>query len=133
MIAQAQDELPNECCGLLAGRLLPEGPAAGGVPLAHVVRRYPLVNAAHSPREFLSDARSMLGADKSMRALSLDLLAFYHSHPTTEPIPSRVDLERNYYPGVMSFIISLQGDVPAVRAWWLGEHDFAPADWQCVE
>jgi proteasome lid subunit RPN8/RPN11 len=134
MVAQALKERPNECCGLLAGRLGPAGSVpAGDIPLAQVVRRYPLVNAAHSPREYLSDDRSMLEAVKGMRVLGLEVLAVYHSHPTTDPVPSRTDLERNYWPGVVCFIISLKAAEPLVRGWLLGEADYTPADWECVE
>src|SRR5438128_8101176 len=43
MIDQARAELPNECCGLLAG-VIEEG-------VARVVRRFPLINAVASPVE----------------------------------------------------------------------------------
>lgn len=128
MIAQARDELPNECCGLLAGRLLPApaGPARG-----RVSRRYPLVNAAASPREYLSEPHSLLAAVKDCRARGLEILAVYHSHPTSGPAPSRTDLERNGWPGVAHVIISLAGTEPEVRAWWLTAETFSEAVWSC--
>ena len=52
MVAQAVAERPNECCGLLAGRLAEAG---AGVQVGRVVRRYPLVNSAASPVEYVSD------------------------------------------------------------------------------
>jgi proteasome lid subunit RPN8/RPN11 len=116
MVSQAQTELPNECCGLLAGRMVSD---AGG-PVGRVLRRYPLVNAAASPREFDSEPRSLLAAHKEMRRESLDILAVYHSHPTSRAVPSPTDLERNNYgSSVVNLIVSLQTDVPDVRAWWL--------------
>jgi proteasome lid subunit RPN8/RPN11 len=111
MIAQARAELPNECCGLLAGR------SADGV--GYVECRYPLANAAASPREYLSDPRSMLDAMKDIDRRSLDVLAVYHSHPTSAPIPSRKDLELNYSPEVINIIIGLAGKAPEMRGWWL--------------
>ena len=51
MVAQAQAELPNECCGLLAGRI-----DAG---VGRVEQRYPLVNELTSPVEFQSEPRGM--------------------------------------------------------------------------
>jgi len=68
LIAQAVAERPNECCGLLAG-VREEGKMGEGsaATIGRVLRRYPLVNALASPREFLSDGRSMLDADKDMR------------------------------------------------------------------
>ena len=124
MLAQAAAELPNECCGLLAGLL--EQPAA------RVTRRYPLVNAAASPKEYTSDPRSMFEAVRDMHRHGLEILAIYHSHPTSEPVPSRTDLERNYSADVMSLIISLASSEPTVRAWWLRDDGFTEADWIIV-
>jgi proteasome lid subunit RPN8/RPN11 len=129
MVSQAAAELPNECCGLLAGTVLP------GVvpPLARVVRRYPLANAAQSPRAYLSEPRGMFEAVRDMHRLGLDVLAVYHSHPTTDPVPSRTDLERNYSEDVVNFIISLKSGRPEVRGWWLTAEDYREAEWECVE
>ena len=72
MLAQAVSELPNECCGLLAGR---------GDRVTH---RYPLSNALASPVRYESDPRAMFAAFKDMRQQRTDLLAIYHSHPRWE-------------------------------------------------
>jgi proteasome lid subunit RPN8/RPN11 len=122
-------ELPNECCGLLAGHILPEGQP----PVARVVKRYPLVNAAASPRAFESEPRSMFDAERDRRTLGLEFVAVYHSHPTSPPAPSRTDLARNYSVDVMNFIISLQAATPEVRAWWLSESDYREAEWEIIE
>jgi proteasome lid subunit RPN8/RPN11 len=127
MLAQARAELPNECCGLLAG-------TTGADGTARVTRRYPLVNAAASPTEYLSDARSMLAAERDRRRLGLEFLAVYHSHPTSDPVPSRRDLERSeWWPGVMQFIVSLKGVTPTVRAWWLTPEDALEAEWSILD
>jgi proteasome lid subunit RPN8/RPN11 len=127
MIAQARAELPNECCGLLAGLLDADG------RLGRAVKRYPLVNAAASPREYLSDPRSMFAAFKDWRQHGLEVLAVYHSHPTAPPVPSRKDLEMNYSPDAINLIISLQGDEPVMRGWWLSADAYAEAQWELME
>ncbi len=109
MFAQANAELPNECCGLLAGVV-----DAGGV--GRVVWRYPLTNAAASPVEYLSDAKEMFAAMRDMRKRGIDVIAVYHSHPTSEAVPSKTDLARNYSPEVVNLIISLQDGTPSMRA-----------------
>jgi proteasome lid subunit RPN8/RPN11 len=133
MVAQAVAELPNECCGLLAGTLRPIDTAGPGPAVGRVVCCYPLVNKAASPREFLSDAHSLFAAHRDMRNRGLEVLAVYHSHPTSDPVPSRTDLERNYWPGVVSLIISLKGAAPVLRGWWLGAADYQQAEWECAE
>src|SRR5438067_673755 len=68
MVAQAQAELPNECCGLLAGTVGADG-------VARVDRRYALVNEAPSPMtEFLSESKSLFAADRDRRRLGLEFL-----------------------------------------------------------
>jgi len=128
MIAQARSELPNECCGILAGRI-PETEIEKQGFEVRVARRYALVNATASPTEYLSDARSMFEAVRDMRRLGLDVVAVYHSHPASAPVPSRTDLAQNYSPDVMNFIISLQNAEPQIRGWWLEENTFREADW----
>jgi proteasome lid subunit RPN8/RPN11 len=128
MLDHARAELPNECVGLLAGRL--EDVAGGRV--GRVERRYPLVNALASPKEYYSDGRSMANALKDMNKHTLDVLAVYHSHPTSEPVPSRKDLENNNWPGVVQFIISLTGAEPELRGWWLTDRDYQAAEWDSL-
>jgi proteasome lid subunit RPN8/RPN11 len=133
MLAQAAAELPNECCGLLAGIVSrSETAGTGNTPVARIVQRYPLVNSAHSPREYDADPRGIFEAVRDSRQKGLELLAIYHSHPTTDPVPSRTDLARNSWPGVVSFIISLRSPVPGMKGWWLGEKDFTAAEWELV-
>jgi proteasome lid subunit RPN8/RPN11 len=125
MVEQAVAELPNECCGLFAGHL-----AAG---VGTVTHRLPLVNAAASPREFLSEPRSMLAAEKAMRAAGVEMLAIYHSHPTSAAVPSATDRARNYSESMLNLIISLAGGQADVQAWWLTATDFEAGEWGFAE
>jgi proteasome lid subunit RPN8/RPN11 len=128
MIAQAQAELPNECCGLLAGKLVTTDQGLTG----HVLARLPLVNALGRPDEYFSEPRSMLAAERRMRDEGLELLAVYHSHPSSDPVPSRKDRERNLYEDFQHLIISLKGK-PAVRAWWIVGGDYREAECEVVD
>ena len=125
MLAQAKAELPNECCGLLAG-LIEES------QVGRVLERYPLVNNAASPIEYLANDRTLFDAFRDMHERNLDLLAVYHSHPVTDPVPSKTDLERNYFENVMHLIISLKTKEPVMRGWWLAEKEYREADWKAV-
>jgi proteasome lid subunit RPN8/RPN11 len=122
MIEHALGERPLECCGLLAGAIDADG-------TGRVARCYRLVNAAASPVEFESEPRSMFAAVRDMRDRGLAELAIYHSHPTTHPVPSRKDLERNYCPDLINLIVSLAAGPPVVRAWWLAESGYREAEW----
>jgi proteasome lid subunit RPN8/RPN11 len=127
MVAHARAELPNECCGLLAGKII-IGQSAQGF----VEKRYSLVNQAASPTEYLSGVEQV-HAQKDMRLLDIRELAVYHSHPTTAPIPSRKDLERNTRGTVaMHLIISLAGTEVQMRGWWLEETAYREAEWEIM-
>jgi proteasome lid subunit RPN8/RPN11 len=125
VVAHALGERPLECCGLLAGE-----PPAPGADAARVSARYPLPNAAASPREYQGDARATRAAFEAIDARGLALLAVYHSHPTSAAVPSRTDLERNAFGAeVVHLIVSLLTDPPTVQGWRLGETDYQEADW----
>jgi [CysO sulfur-carrier protein]-S-L-cysteine hydrolase len=119
MVQHAQSELPNECCGLLGGRCDGE--------VLRALACYPLLNEAASPVEYRSEPRSMFQAMKDMDLAKHDVVAVYHSHPNSEPLPSRMDLERSYSPDVVHLIISLSRPEVRVRGWWLSGDAFEEA------
>ncbi len=92
--------------------------------------RYPLLNAAASPVEFESEPSSLFSAWNDIRRQRWQVLAIYHSHPTSEPVPSRKDLARNWSPEVVNLIISLTTTPPTVRGWWLTAEDCHAASWE---
>ena len=123
VVAHARAELPNECCGFLAGTI------AGGDGL--VTRHLPLVNERASPTEFLSEPRSLFAAHRAMRTAGIDVLAIYHSHPMSAPVPSQKDLAENTYgDSVVWLIVGLGGPEPDVWAWWLDAGGARPAEWE---
>jgi proteasome lid subunit RPN8/RPN11 len=129
MVAHAQAELPAECCGLLAGRVPAEGEPSDQVL---VKIRYPLLNELQSATEYRSEPRSMFDAMRDMRNREIDILAVYHSHPSSRPVPSKKDLESNYSEGVINFILSLSGPSPELLGWWLSSKDYESAEWSLV-
>jgi [CysO sulfur-carrier protein]-S-L-cysteine hydrolase len=98
--AHAADEAPNECCGVLVLR--------DGVAERYVRGR----NALASPYRY------ELEIDPSVWFLEDDgyELAVFHSHPETEPRPSRTDRERaGLWAGRPFVIYGLRVD--DLRAW----------------
>jgi proteasome lid subunit RPN8/RPN11 len=126
MIWHALAERPLECCGLLAGVIRTDG-------IGEVRLRYPLLNAAASPVEFESEPRNHFSADRDIRRQGLEVLAVYHSHPTSEPIPSRKDRERNNWPQAVALIISLAETTPRMCGWWLSAEAYRAAEWTIRE
>lgn len=121
VIAHATRELPNECCGLLAGRI------AEGV--GTVTTRFTIGNDAASATEYETNARDLFDAFRAMRQVDVELLAIYHSHPTSEPVPSRRDIERNTYgESVVHLIVGFANAEATVQAWWLMETNYREAE-----
>lgn len=120
LIEHARQAAGIECCGLLAGHI------TDGVGFA--TARYPVENALASPTDYLTDARGMFLAFRSMRECGIELLAIYHSHPASAPVPSYRDIECNTYgESVVHLIVSLGGTEPEVRGWWLTETSYREA------
>lgn len=131
MIAHAQSAYPNECCGLLAGRRRAGSDRSESETIGEVTRHFPLANELASPTEYQSVP---FKANKDMRNEGLELLAIYHSHPSSEPVPSRKDIERNYYGGeIVHLIISLKDKQPLMRGWRLGETAYSEVEWEWID
>ncbi len=123
MLWHALAERPLECCGLLAGIVRENG-------IGEARLRYPLLNAAASPIAFESEPRSHFSAERDIRKQGLRVLAVYHSHPASAPIPSRTDLERNWSTEVVNLIVSPSSNPPLLRAWWLNAEGYREAEWR---
>jgi [CysO sulfur-carrier protein]-S-L-cysteine hydrolase len=112
MIAQAEAERPCECCGFLVGK-------------DRIERAVPLRNALASPVAYEVDARELLKVQRELRAEGREVMAVYHSHPTSAPVPSASDLARNGYgETIPHIIVGMMNSKAEVRAWLLGETDF---------
>ena len=96
MLAHTQTAFPFEACGLLAGR---NGQAS------HL---YIIENILRSPIAYEMAGQQQLDAMLHVEKLGLDLLAAYHSHPTSPNQPSETDIAQAYYPDLIQIIISLQ-------------------------
>jgi len=82
LVARAAQAAPEECCGLLLGR--------GG----RVVEARAADNVAEDrSRHFEIDPAALFAAHRNARSGGLELLGYYHSHPTGHPVPSATDCE----------------------------------------
>lgn len=109
IVRHCAEALPNEGCGLIAGRL------AGGSLVAG--RFFPGTNMLASPSRFAMDPAEVVAALTAIDRGGAVLAAIVHSHPATEATPSRTDLREAYYPEALLLIVSLAGAAPRLRAW----------------
>lgn len=121
MTRHALEEKPNECCGLLAG--------VNNL----VTSQYRLMNESNHPETEYHVSIGLFRPMGLMRQKGESLLAIYHSHPTAAAIPSRRDLERNFYPSAIHLIISLLEDVPVMRGYHLRGNSFEEIKWVPID
>jgi proteasome lid subunit RPN8/RPN11 len=61
----------------------------------------------------------VIDAFRAMREEGLRLAAIFHSHPTTPPTLSEIDLREANYPDAALVIVSFAGGSPEAAAWTL--------------
>jgi proteasome lid subunit RPN8/RPN11 len=112
MLAHALREPHMECCGLLAGR--------DGV----ITAIFPATNGLASAVRYEIAPQELFAFFRTLRETGLTHLGQYHSHLSTENIPSSTDIELAAYPEQAYFIISLWANAPnPVRAFSIREGD----------
>ena len=111
----AATSYPDECCGVLIGRILDDSTV--------VERLLSVDNERNESRHnrYLINPETVLAAHKEARALGLDVVGYYHSHPDHPARPSEFDRE-HAWPGVSYLIVSVEkGSVADARSWRLAD------------
>ena len=109
IVNHARKELPNEACGLIAGKK--DGSDKS------IEKVYFLTNIDHSPEHFSMDPKEQLAVVKDMRANGLTPLGNWHSHPETPSRPSDEDKRLAYDSSASYLILSLmEPDAPVLNS-----------------
>jgi proteasome lid subunit RPN8/RPN11 len=113
IVRQAEDDFPNECCGIVATN----GDRA--------VKVFPATNIHHSPTRFEIDGREVIGILRSI----------YHSHTRTAAYPSQTDVNfAANWPDVVWLIVSLENrDEPGVRVFEITDGSVAEVELDVVD
>lgn len=105
LVAHARDDLPNECCGMIAAR--------DGRFTSHFRAR----NEFESPMRFQIDSGDQIRITNEIESRGDEIGAIFHSHPNSEARPSQTDVNlARWWPGVLWVICSLEPDEPVIRA-----------------
>jgi len=105
IIAHASEGFPLEVCGILGGN--------DGV----VSSFFRMTNADRSNEHFMMEPREQFAVMKELRAMGLELLAIYHSHPESPARPSTEDIRLALTPNVSHVIVSLmEPDKPVLKS-----------------
>jgi proteasome lid subunit RPN8/RPN11 len=110
IVAHAQRDKPNECCGIVAAR---DGVAT---------EVHALENTAASPMRFEVDGMELHRLITAIEDDGGELAAIYHSHTRSDPVPSQTDI--NFaagWPGVEWIIVGLKGGDVVVKSWLIDD------------
>ena len=107
IVGHCYDGLPDEACGLFAGR--------PGGDLAEVC--YPTDNVAESTKVYTVDPKQHLRADRDAEDRGLEIMGVFHSHTRTEAYPSPTDVAQAPDPTWHYVIVSLRGEAPTLRSY----------------
>jgi proteasome lid subunit RPN8/RPN11 len=114
IIDHARETAPEECCGLLIGD---DTRVSEAMPARNV--------ADDRMRRYCIDPHDHLRAIRRARERGVQVVGGYHSHPSSEGIPSETDAAEAFT-HFLFLIIGLQGRSPDLRAWrWLNGN-FSP-------
>ncbi|MBZ0279650.1 MAG: M67 family metallopeptidase [Anaerolineae bacterium] len=112
----ALDASPCEVCGIIAGLN------------QRTSKVIPLPNIADNPQQnYHIDDCAFSEVFFQLQREGLSLLAFYHSHPTGDPIPSPTDIKQVTYDDVPYLIIGLRRE-PSFAAWSIQWDKVTPVD-----
>jgi proteasome lid subunit RPN8/RPN11 len=115
MIVHSIRTAPVEACGILAGL---DG---------RVGSFYRMTNVDNSPEHFQMDPVEQFAVQKKVRAEGLEMLAIFHSHPSSPARPSLEDLRFALTPGMVYVILSLQDRAnPDIRGFQVEEGNVTP-------
>jgi [CysO sulfur-carrier protein]-S-L-cysteine hydrolase len=121
IVAQARDEAPNECCGIVSSR---DGRA---------VKLYKARNARASPLAYDIDGRDLQRIYDEIDEQGLEVGIIYHSHTRSDPVPSQTDinLASPFLPDAVYVIAGVKDpERDDVRAWHIrdGRYTEAPLE-----
>jgi proteasome lid subunit RPN8/RPN11 len=121
IVAHARDELPNECCGIVA--------ADDG----NAVEVFRAVNAEASPVRYGLDPRDQYRIMKEIDENGWSLGAIYHSHTRSPAYPSQTDVNLAFYPEALYLIVSLADPAgPDLKAFRIVEGKIEEAELSVV-
>lgn len=106
----AADDAPREACGIIGGV---------GEKAAKIIR---VANVADDPlHHYRLDGAGLVNAVRELEDAGLGIVGFYHSHPASDPIPSRTDIQQATYPNTAYVIAGFKRSEAGLAAWLLND------------
>ncbi len=128
----AKQTYPEECCGLLVGKIEPNQKViVKVVPTennwVNDAKLFDNVNLNSSQERSKQDSfsiapRTLIQVQKEARKQGLDLIGIYHSHPHHPAIPSEFDREMAWETYSYIIVLIVRGEIKDLRSWSLNDH-----------
>lgn len=99
---ELEREAPGEACGILVGRIVP-----GYWFVEEVI---PTSNVRRELDRFEVDPHQLLEIWIESERNNKDIVGFYHTHPSSKPIPSKWDIEGMRHNPVVWLIVSREDE-----------------------
>ena len=117
LVREARRAAPLEACGLIVGRR-----ESDRIWVSRTVSCENTALPGTRETRFSIDPRRLIEEERSIRESDEEVVGFYHSHPSSDPVPSAVD--RTYmalWPDAVWVIVAaeVEGGAAPVRAWSL--------------
>ncbi len=110
----ALESLPEECCGVLIGRV------EGRTRIVEEVRTAANISPDDRTRTYQIEPRTVFECFRNARQTRRHVLGFYHSHPDGTDNPSNRDRD-GIWPNMSYVIVPVaEGRVAALRSWHAG-------------
>jgi proteasome lid subunit RPN8/RPN11 len=117
IVAHAQEDMPNECCGMVGGR---DGEAR---------TVYRATNAEASPLRYSIEAQEQFRLMQEIEEAGEELVGIYHSHTKSAAYPSQTDVNLAGWPDAVYLIASLVDlEAPDVRGFWIRDGRISDAE-----
>ena len=138
--AHAQSTYPQECCGLLLGKLSQDGKilidaiATENVWSAQAVESFSQIDTKwqlsdNKNTHYTIAPKVLLQAQKQARDRQLEIVGIYHSHPDHPAIPSEFDRVCAWQSYSYIIVSVPQGKAGELHSWSLDdEHQFQPEE-----
>lgn len=105
MIEHGRNTLPYEACGLLSGNN------------NYICSWWPLWNEAQSTKRFYVSKDVVEHTIRDIDLQNEHVIAIYHTHPLTKPIPSKYDILHHIDEAVKMVIISYRTILPIAKCY----------------
>ena len=137
--AHAESTYPDECCGLLLGKLsqgsktLEEVVATENAWSVQAAESFPAIDAielgSNKRHHYTIAPEVMLRAQRQARDRQLDIIGIYHSHPDHPAMPSEFDRVYAWYQYSYIIVSVPQGKAGTLKSWSLdNNHQFQPEE-----